>query len=448
MRALAELLVGLGWRVTGSDLAASGSAVDAMNRMGLRVHSGHDEQFLPQDTDVVIYSPAVGPSNPERRLAEKLNIRTFSYTQMLGWLMQQRTGVAVAGTHGKSTTTAMVSTILGDSELEPSAVFGAELCGCRRSGWAGAGDLLVVESCEYQRGFLELQPKYAAILGIEPDHFDYYPHFEDTCAAFAEFAAKVAFDGAIIVRGDCRAAIEAANCSAAEPITFSMKPGSDWWATDLRRCGSEQYFRVFHRGEFFSEIYLPIPGEHNVLNALAAAALCHRVGAPPDAIRESLAEFPGISRRFEHVGSWRGVTMIDDYAHHPTAVQATLRAARESFGARRVCCVFQPHQRSRTRALMTEFAASFGAADRVLIAPVFSAREEDDAANREIAAELAGLIAEKGVIASACDSLDRVIATLDDESRPGDVLVTMGAGDIDRVHHAFTGRLQKHHAIR
>jgi UDP-N-acetylmuramate--alanine ligase len=446
MKALAEMMSGLGWKITGSDLQPSNPTLRAMQKQGLRVHVGHHDRFLPRDVDVLVYSPAVSPANPERRLATRLKIPQMSYSQMLGHLMQGRVGVAIAGTHGKSTTTAMTATVLADAQFSASAVIGAQLCGSGLSGWAGEDDLFVVESCEYQRSFLDLRPTYAAILGIEPDHFDYYRDFDETKAAFAEFARLLPQEGVLVIRGDCPASVAAAQCASAHVVSFSQQAGADWWATDQRCTAGGTWFRVFHQGDFFTEISLQIPGEHNLMNALAAVALSHYAGATSTQIRESLRDFSGICRRFERVGSWRGVTLVDDYAHHPTAVQATLDTARESFGRRRIWCVFQPHQVSRTQALMQQFAESFSSADEILIAPIFEARENPGHDAETAAIELTSRIAMHGPPARFCHSLDQIMATIEDETRPGDVLITMGAGDIDRVHHELTRKLQRRHS--
>ncbi|MCH7987563.1 MAG: UDP-N-acetylmuramate--L-alanine ligase [Planctomycetes bacterium] len=448
MKALAELLSGMGWKVSGSDLKPPNRTVRALKRRGLRIHSGHHDQYLPKNVDVLVYSPAIGPTNPERQMATRLGIPQMSFSGMLGHLMEDKVGISIAGTHGKSTTTAMTATILGDARLYPSAVIGAQLCGVGVNGWAGDGDFFVVESCEYKKNFLDLRPKHAAFLGIEPDHFDYFPNVDAIRVAFAEFAALLPSDGLLLVRGDCAHSVLAARSTDATVITFSQQPGSQWWATDLKKTVLGTRFRVFHRGEFYAEFSLRIPGAHNVDNALAAIVMADSLGVSVNAIRESIEEFPGIRRRFELVGSWRGITLVDDYAHHPTAVTATLKTAREKFGRRRIWCAFQPHQISRALALMDEFSESFSNVDRILVAPVFAAREEPGGEEHEVARELAERISAKGSDAQFCPSLDRIIATLEDEALPGDVLITMGAGDIDRVHHEFTRRLQRNHPHR
>lgn len=445
MKALAEMLCDLGWTITGSDRHLPDAVLGAMRARGLRLHLGHGNRFQPSDFDVLVYSPAVAPDNPERILAREMLIPEMSYTEMLGYLMRQRAGVSVAGTHGKSTTSAMVATILTEAGLAASAVIGAELCGSRRSGWAGDGELFVVESCEYQQSFLDLAPTYAAILGIEADHFDCYQNIGELRSAFAQFAQKLPSKGVLLVRGDCASSVAVAESSSAKVVTFSQRPGADWWTDRVYRSTTSVRFRVFRRGEFFVEIELRTPGEHNVNNALAAVALSYYCGASPERIRESLQGFRGVRRRFERVGSWRGVQLVDDYAHHPTAVRAALRTAREDFGRRRIWCAFQPHQISRTRALLKEFADSFSAADEILIAPVFAAREDVTEEPVLLAEELTSRVVSQGGAARFCPSLDRIISTLEDEARPGDVLVTMGAGDINRVHDEFTRRLRRYH---
>ncbi|MGC1272216.1 MAG: Mur ligase domain-containing protein, partial [Planctomycetaceae bacterium] len=233
MKALAELLVGLGWKVTGSDQRAS-EVLDRMRRQGLSIFTGHDDACLPQVVDVLVHSSAVGPENVERSEAARRSVPQQTLAEMLGLLMAERVGVAVAGTHGKSTTTAMVSTILRRSGQQPSVAFGAELCGSGRSGWAGDGELLVVEGCEYQRNFLALRPTHAAILNVEADHFDCYADFDAVKSAFGDFASRLPSQGVLLVRGDCPAAALAASRTAARVVTFSGESTGDYWAADLR----------------------------------------------------------------------------------------------------------------------------------------------------------------------------------------------------------------------
>jgi UDP-N-acetylmuramate--alanine ligase len=453
MKALAELLTAKGWTLSGSDINACGSVAVALTNRGLRIHRGHQGSFLPERTDVLVYSPAVGPENVERQRAASLGIPQLSYSQMLGVLMHGRQGVCIAGTHGKSTTTAMTGCILTAAGLAPDVVLGAEVREIGVSGWSGCGPHFVVESCEFQRSFLELTPFHAAILGIESDHFDCYPHFDDVVAAFAEFAQLVPAGGRLLIAAQNEASRAAVIAASAPVETFGVESDgvefrADWRACDLRSTREGTRFRVFHRGEFFTEISLRVPGRHNVANALAAIALTHWAGGNLADIREALREFPGIGRRFEPVGTWRGVTLIDDYAHHPTAVAATLETAREQFGRRRLWCVFQPHQISRTEALFGEYAGRLRLADRVLVVPVFAARENVADEPSLVSRRLAAQISAGGGAARFVATLDQAVATLEDELLAGDVLITMGAGDIGKVHHGLTRSVQRHHASR
>jgi UDP-N-acetylmuramate--alanine ligase len=446
MSALASMLLDLGWTVTGSDLQVDERHHETFRRRGVRVNQGHHSCNLHPQTRLLIHSAAIPADNPEREAARRRNLRELSYSQMVAELMQSRVGICVAGTHGKSTTAAMIAAILLEAGREPSACLGAEVCGVGKSGWAGDGELFVVESCEYRRSFLDFSPAAAAILSVEPDHFDCFADFGETCAAFRGFAERVEPAGLLLVRGDCPEAMAASKGASARVETFSLSTDADWQTDNVRSTADGSAFSVLFRGNRFAEISVRLPGRHNLLNALAAVAMCHHQGVSPEEIASGLEHFGGVRRRFEQKGTWRGVTLVDDYAHHPTAVRATLRAARDRFGRRRLWCVFQPHQISRTEALFGEFAESFVLADEVLLAPIYAAREVADGRSVLLARELARSIAATGGRARFCADLDRIFATLDDEARPGDVVITMGAGDIDRVHHEFTRHIQRDRA--
>ena len=445
MKGLAELLSARGVKVTGSDEQAPSSAMlRTMKKRGLRIHRGHHGPYLTPNVDVLVHSPAIPADNTELKNARQHGIPVMSYTQMLGYLMQSQRGICVAGTHGKSTTTAMIGSILDYSQRKPTVVVGAEVIDQNANCWSGDGGDFVVESCEFAGNFLDLSPTHGVILGVEHDHFDAFESFSDMQATFLEFANKIPVTGSLLVNGTCLTCHEIRKSISAKTESFSRTPGADWWATDLRSSGQGVRFRVFRDGCFFTEIFLAQGGGHNVDNALAAVATCGKLGVDAADIRHALADFSGLRRRYERVGTWRGMTLIDDYAHHPTAIRATLRVARREFGTRKIWCVFQPHQVSRTRALMADFSTSFAEASQVLIAPVFTAREDlPDFVAFETSCDLANGIQATGQSAQSVESLDRIISTLDHEARPGDVLVTMGAGDINSVHHEFTRRLQR-----
>ncbi|WP_010587654.1 UDP-N-acetylmuramate--L-alanine ligase [Schlesneria paludicola] len=443
MKALAELLLDRGWLLSGSDLLPPTASIGRLVARGLVFRQGHHVENLPASASRLIYSPAIPISNPERQEAKRRLLRQVSYSQMVGELMRSSQGVCIAGTHGKSTTTAMTAWILKAASRLSGAVIGAELCESGRNGWSGAGDLFVAESCEYQRSFLDFHPRFAAILGMEPDHFDCYPDFRSLQNAFCDFADLIAADGVLLFNADCPVSplVLGTSTTAARRVSFGTNPSATWSIQDAEEHDGGQTWTLLHHGHSVGQIKLPLYGRHNRLNALAATALCLEIGISLETICGALSTFQGIHRRLEFVGNYDGIVFVDDYAHHPTAVKVTLQALRNHFGTRRIVCVFQPHQVLRTTSLMDEFSGSFGDADQVLIAPVFAARESVTDQPRQVAEQLADRILENGVKAEAFASLDQIVTTLEDATRPGDVIVTMGAGDIDRIHYEFTRRL-------
>jgi UDP-N-acetylmuramate--alanine ligase len=452
MKALSELLQDRGWRLSGSDAAApapdsrpvarvTSSSDTLADRRILRIHNGHSADHVPASADVVIHSPAISEANPERESARNRGVPEVSYVEMIGELMQDQTGICIAGTHGKTTTTALVATIMREAGLDPSAVVGGEVIQYERSGWSGRGDCFVAEACEYRRHFLKFRPHIAAILNIESDHFDCFDSYRDVCNAFREFAATVPPKGVIVVNADNAAALESIKDCRCRVETFSVLNEAHWTINDVEPIGLQSRFRIAYRGRDFGSFTLPLPGEHNVENALAAIAMCHAAGVSANTIGTVLPRFRGVRRRFEILGSARGTTLIDDYAHHPTAVQATLAAARQSFGHRRLVAAFQPHQVLRTQRLMKEFAASFRPADQVYLVPIFAAREESENGDTTLR-ELGDRIAQKGVDVEVLTSLDQLQTTVEDSARPEDVWITMGAGDIYRVAHESVRTLQ------
>tara|TARA_R110002095_G_scaffold142521_2_gene123483 strand:- start:4410 stop:5861 length:1452 start_codon:yes stop_codon:yes gene_type:complete len=443
MKALAEYLSSAGCRVTGSDLSPPLPTEEALKEGGYRVHQGHDKRFVPEGTNVLIFSPAIGLANPERRFAQRMGIPQYSYAQMLGSLMRQKKGVCIAGTHGKSTTTALTAYVLQNAGVAPSAMIGAELCSQNLSGWAGEGPLFVAESCEYQRSFLNLFPYHAAITNIEPDHFDYFKNQDDMSSAYAEFASRIPVSGSLLLPGNCMGRQKILDACKANVSTFSLERGADWWATDIKQTAFGLRFRLFHQGDYFSEISMQKIGKHNVSNAMVAAILCHSAGIDAEEIREGIYDFPGIHRRYERMGFYKGITLLDDYAHHPTAIQSTLKMLRQEYPDRKVWCLYEPHQVSRTQALMDYYARSFQLADKVLIAPVYAAREKLGPEPVDTSKELVKRILLHNDSVSFSSSLDQMLSTLETEAQSGDIIITMGAGEINRIHHEFNRRLQR-----
>jgi UDP-N-acetylmuramate--alanine ligase len=372
MRALADVLTGWGWEISGSD-----SNLDDISKRANRpkIFAGHDAEQISQDADIVVYSDAVPKDNPERRRAAELGIPTLSYFDMLGRLSAERHTVAVAGTHGKSTTTAMLAHILTEAGCDPTVFCGATPLGKHSGGRSGHNDLMLVEACEFRSNFLKLRPHDAAILNIEPDHFDCFDSLEKLEDAFRQFANLLPSDGWLLIKHPCDSARRATANAVCRLESFGWSAHADWSAKNVAVSEGRYRFALCHRNQQLCDMQLNIPGRHNVLNAVAASALAFQKGATPEQVEHGMQTFAGLHRRLEQLRPWRGVARVDDYAHHPTEVSAALGAVREIFPRRRVWCVFQPHQASRTARLMNELAASLQNADKVVVAEIFRARE-------------------------------------------------------------------------
>jgi UDP-N-acetylmuramate--alanine ligase len=438
MRALADVLAGWGWTVSGSDRNAADVERLAANRIRLFQH--HSADNIPPATELVVFSDAVPPDNPERRRAAELGIPTLSYFDMLGHLSADRHTVAIAGTHGKSTTTAMLAHVVIAAGHDPTVFCGATPLGAssggrssRHTACACHNPPILVEACEYRANFLRLRPLHAAILGIEPDHFDCYDSLDHLQEAFRQFASLLPTDGLLITRHDCESTRRATAGLPCRTESFGLSPDADWSAHALTNHEGRFHFEIRRSGQPFCMVRLQVPGRHNILNALAAAALAAAQDVSPAQIATGLSSFAGLHRRLELLGMRRGVTLVDDYAHHPTEVASALEAIRDMFPRRRVWCVFQPHQASRTARLFNELAASLQNADRVLVAEIFRAREGDPQPGEVTAADLARRTAELGATVLPNHTAEEIVETLETHLAPGDVLVTLGAGDVSRL---------------
>jgi len=451
MRALAEVLLGWGWQLSGSDLVIE--PVRNLARRGVRLHQGHAAAHLSPPADLLVYSDAVPPENLERRRAAELGIPALSYFEMLGRLTAGRHTLAVAGTHGKSTCTALAAEVLIGAGRDPTVFCGGAPLGQSSGGRAGGGELVLVEACEYRANFLHLRPRQAVILGIEPDHFDCYDSPEELEEAFAGFARLVPADGLLLARHECPTTRRITAGLACRVETFGIDGWADWTARRLSHRGGRYGFEICHHGRRLCEVKLLLPGRHNVLNALAAAALAWENGVSGDQVARGLGRLRGLGRRLELVGRWRGTWLVDDYAHHPTEVTATLRTVRRMFPGRPIWCVFQPHQVSRTARLLDELAESLQNADSVLVAEIFRAREGPPRDGEVTAADLARRVRELAAApwqrpraaleVPAVHALEEIAQLLQTRLAPGDVLVTMGAGDIRRICDGLIDRFRE-----
>lgn len=440
MRGAAILLRRLGAEVTGSDRSSPESTAD-LARDGVVVSAGHDAAHLPRNADFVVHSAAVASDNPELCAARALDIPVMKYAELLGMLMDHKSGVAVAGTHGKSTTTALCAHVFRVAGLAPSFILGAIAPQLGGSSGVDSGPHFIVEACEFDRSFLNLKPTTAAILNIERDHLDCYRDLGDIKDAFHRFAANVAESGVVVTNHEDASALAAVQDIRARVETFGFHQGADWRAVDLRHRGAGYEFDVICRGQRRFRAALAIAGRHNVANALAAVALTAAQGVDDEAIARGLACFEGVDRRMTVRGQPGGVILVDDYAHHPTEIRVTLEALRQRFSPRRLWVVFQPHQHSRTRLLLDDFARSFSDADEVLIPDVYRSRDSEDEIQRTDSGTLAACISAHHDSVRHVAELRSVVELLADAVRPGDLVVTMGAGDVWQVSDELVKRL-------
>lgn len=443
MSALATVLAVQGWRLSASDGELRTAVV--LPGTGLRVAPGHSPRYLPADTDVLIYSAAVGPDNNERRRAMRLGIPTVSYAQMLGHLMRQRTGLAVAGTHGKSTTTAMAAAMLIRAGLDPTVVIGAAPVGWHSGGRPGAGRHMLAEACEYLGNFLNLAPHAAVLLNLEMDHGDYFRSLEHLESTFADFVRRVSADGFVAIHSGSLRLQQVGKEAQGRIVTFGTEPTDQWRVVQIENRNGYYRFDVWKSKRRFASVRLSVPGRHQVLNALGAIALVGELGVAADVIQIALEEFRGVARRAEVIHTAAGPIIFDDYAHHPSAVAASLQTAGELFPGRRVWCIFEPHQASRLQLLLDDFARTLQNADRVLVTDIYRARESIYAGGAS-AAELVDRIRSQGGEAQYIARFEHLLSILEAEVLPADVIVTLGAGEVGKIRHALIERLRRNRA--
>jgi UDP-N-acetylmuramate--alanine ligase len=438
MSGIAEILVNSGFVVTGSDLVES-PALARLRSLGIRCDVGHAAEQVA-GANVLVYSSAVSPDNPELEAARRLGIPIISRGEMLAELMRLKHGIAVTGSHGKTTTSSLVAEVLFAGGLDPTAVVGGRLLSFGSNAHLGRSLIMVAEADESDGSFLRLAPIWAVLTNIDREHLDHYGRFENLQKAFLNFLNSVPFYGAAIV---CRE----------DPLIRALIPKIKRRVVDygfgddaavrgriLSRNRKGTRFR-WENAHHAGEVDMPILGRHNVLNALAAVAVGLELDLTPDAIGAGLQRFQGIGRRFEIKGEVDGVLVMDDYGHHPTEIARTLEAARDHFG-RRLRVVFQPHRYSRTQLLLEEFGAAFDAASDLIIAPIYPAGE------KPIPGIHAGLIADR-VAARGCtpvrliESRDEIESILLEEAREGDLILTLGAGDLNRLAEQLVTRLRE-----
>ena len=438
MSGIAEVLLNLGYRVSGSDLKDS-PLIRRLAELGARIALGHAPENLG-DASVVVTSSAVRADNPEVAEAHRRLVPVIPRAEMLAELMRMKYAVAVAGAHGKTTTTSLVAAVLSEAGLDPTVVVGGRLASLGSNARLGQGQFLVAEADESDGSFLVLFPTVAVVTNIDREHMDHYGTEEALERAFVDFANKVPFYGAVV------ACLDDPRVQAVLPrirkrtVTYGLSAQADVSARRMRREGGASRFQVVLRGEPLLEAALALPGEHNVLNALAAVAVATELDVAPEATARALSGFSGVDRRSQVIGEAGGVLVMDDYAHHPSEIQATLKGLREAHG-RRVVAIFQPHRYSRTRDLFERFLTAFYGADVLVVTDIYPAGEPPTP-EVTAAALVAGIRAHGHKDAQFVPELARVPELLEPRLQEGDLVVTLGAGNVWQAGEALLRRLR------
>ncbi|MFH2218647.1 MAG: UDP-N-acetylmuramate--L-alanine ligase [Pseudomonadota bacterium] len=430
MSGIAELLLNLGYIVSGSDIKSS-DITTRLERLGGTIYEGHSESQI-HGADVVVTSSAIDPDNPEITAARQLSIPVIPRAEMLSELMRLKYSVAISGAHGKTSTTSLVASVLEKGGLDPTVVIGGQLKSLGVNAVLGKGDFIVAEADESDGSFLKFSPTIAVVTNIDREHLDYYKDLDEIKDAFLRFIHRIPFYGLAVL------------CLDDEPIqdiipkvkkrftTYGLSPQADFQAKNIRSEGLKSRYTAFHNGNLLGEIILNLPGVHNVYNSLASLAVGMELDIPFDVIKSTLETVEGVRRRLEIKGEKKGVTVVDDYGHHPTEIKTTLTAAKECWPDRRIVAIFQPHRYSRTRALFDEFTRAFYQSDLLVVLPIYSAGEK----------KIAGLTSEalcngiqehghKDVI--YIEAFETAAFRLKAVLKEGDVLITLGAGDVWKI---------------
>ena len=429
MSGLARMLLDSGAIVSGSEPKPNAQTLE-LARRGVKISRDQLGELLSRDVDLVVRSAAVKDGNAEFQAAQQYGLKSLKYAELLGQVMQERFGVAIAGTHGKSTTTAMTAFALLRCGIDPSFVVGGTVPQLGGGSHSGTGRAFVAEACEFDRSFHNLRPRVAVITNIEADHLDCYKDIHDIVQSFRTFARLVPADGLLLVNGT-DAHVRQAIAGLPVPVqTVAVGWEADWSARVTGVDAGCYKGVVKFKGEIVAELKLSVAGEHNFFDATMALAACVACGADPVRAAGALSQFTGVDRRMTEVGSYRGATIVDDYGHHPTEIRKTLHAIRQKYSPDRLICVFQPHQYSRTRMLLDEFAACFVDADLCILPDIYFSRDTEADRQSISAADLVARVNANGQRALHLPTFELIVQHLRSELRAGDVMVTMGAGNV------------------
>ena len=438
MSGLAEILLGEDFIISGSD-AKSSPLTQALEKKGARIYYGQRASNITDDVEVVVYTAAIHPDNPEFACAKEKGLPMLTRAELLGQIMRNYdTPIAISGTHGKTTTTSMVSHILLEGKCDPTISVGGILPAIGGNIRVGESETFVTEACEYTNSFLSFFPKISIILNMDADHLDFFKDIDDIRHSFRKFAELLPADGALIINADTPKYEMVAENLPCKVITYGLEHDAEYSASDITYDEfGHPTFHVLHNGADIGICSLKVPGIHNVSNALASIAAGRLLGLDNEVIFAGLKDFGGTDRRFQYKGKVGEVTIIDDYAHHPTEIEATLHAAN-NYPHKKIWCVFQPHTYTRTKALLPEFAKALTLADHVVLADIYAARETDNLGISS--ADLQKQIRELGTPCEYFPTFDEIENFLLENCTQGDLLITMGAGDVVNIGEQLLGQ--------
>ena len=430
MSGLAMIALQNGYKVTGSDRSKS-HITDKLSNMGAVIYEGHDAKNI-EGADLCVHTAAVKMDNPEMAAAARKNIRLIDRAEFLGAIMKNYNhAVGVSGTHGKTTTTSMLDHALINADLDPTISVGGELDIIGGNIRTGGSEYFVTEACEYTNSFLKFYPTIALITNIEEDHLDFFTEgITQFRESFRQFAELTRNKGSVVVLGSDKNIQIALEGSDLDITTYGMTDEYDYYPKNIVYRAGYPSFDVYKNGEMICHLNLNVPGDHNILNSLATVAVCELMGADIEKSARGIEAFKGTHRRFERKGEVNGAIVLDDYAHHPTEIKATLKAAKE-FPHNKIMCIFQPHTYSRTRTLWNEFVTAFGDADELILTHIYAAREKYDGVTDP--EKLVDEIRETGVNAKYIDDFDDIAKYIKENAQEGDIVFTMGAGDVTEI---------------
>jgi UDP-N-acetylmuramate--alanine ligase len=440
MSGIAELLLNLGYSVSGSDIKSS-DITERLKTLGGIIYEGHSEHQISA-ADVVVKSSAIANDNPEVVAAERVSIPVIPRAEMLAELMRLKYSVAIAGAHGKTTTTSMVASVLAQGGLDPTVVIGGKLKSVGTNAVLGKGDYIVAEADESDGSFLKFSPAIAVVTNIDREHLDFYPDLDAIKGVFLDFIDRIPFYGLAILCLDNEPIQDLIPKIKKRYVTYGMSSQADFQIRDVKSEKRRSRFSVYQQGRKLDRITLNLPGIHNVLNATASIAVGVELDVPLAAIKTALETLEGVQRRLELKGELKGITVVDDYGHHPTEIKTTLQAVKECWPDKRKVVVFQPHRYSRTRALFDDFTRSFYQSDVLLVLPVYAAGEKKiEGVTGQALCE--GIQAHGHKDVMGVRGIDEAVSYLQQNVRPGDVVLTLGAGDVWQVGTELLKRLSQ-----